>query len=217
MRLVIQRVREASVTVNNGTTGSIGTGLLVFLGVSRTDTVEDADYLTGKLLGLRVFSDEDGKMNRDVREAGGSLLIVSQFTLYGDCRKGRRPSFDQAAPPEQAQDLYNYFVESAKRGPVPVETGVFQAMMQVHIVNDGHDHPYRFRPASETMIETYGYARAGLLGNPRDGDLSKTIPFVMSTSARAFCSTPRRGAGNQLFRGGSLQLLRSAAMIFAKL
>ncbi len=137
MRLVIQRVREASVTVNNGTTGSIRTGLLVLLGVSRTDTVEDADYLTGKLLGLRVFSDEDGKMNRDVREAGGSLLIVSQFTLYGDCRKGRRPSFDQAAPPEQAQGLYNYFVESAKRGPVPVETGVFQAAMQVHIVNDG--------------------------------------------------------------------------------
>ena len=137
MRLVIQRVREASVTVNNGTTGSIRTGLLVFLGVSRTDTVEDADYLTGKLLGLRIFPDEDGKMNRNVQEAGGSLLIVSQFTLHGDCRKGRRPSFDQAAPPEQAQDLYNYFVESAKRGPVAVETGVFQAMMQVHIVNDG--------------------------------------------------------------------------------
>jgi D-tyrosyl-tRNA(Tyr) deacylase len=137
MRLIIQRVTEASVTVNNGTTGSIRTGLLVFLGVSRTDTVEDADYLTGKLLGLRIFPDADGKMNRDVREAGGSLLIVSQFTLYGDCRKGRRPSFDRAAPPEQAQDLYNYFVESAKRGPVPVETGVFQAMMQVHIVNDG--------------------------------------------------------------------------------
>ena len=137
MRLVVQRVTEASVTVNNGTTGSIRTGLLVFLGVSRTDTVEDADYLTGKLLGLRIFADEDGKMNRDVLEAGGSLLIVSQFTLYGDCRKGRRPSFDRAAPPEQAQDLYNYFVESAKRGPVPVETGVFQAMMQVHIVNDG--------------------------------------------------------------------------------
>jgi D-tyrosyl-tRNA(Tyr) deacylase len=123
--------------VNNGTTGYIRTGLLVFLGVSRTDTVEDADYLTGKLLGLRIFPDEDGKMNRNVQEAGGSLLIVSQFTLYGDCRKGRRPSFDQAAPPEQAQDLYNYFVESAKRGPVPVEAGVFQAMMQVHIVNDG--------------------------------------------------------------------------------
>jgi len=137
MRLVIQRVSEARVTVNHGATGSIQTGLLVFLGVSRTDTVEDADYLTGKLLGLRIFPDEDGKMNRDVQEAGGSLLIVSQFTLYGDCRKGRRPSFDQAAPPDQAQGLYNYFVESAKRGQVPVETGVFQAMMQVHIVNDG--------------------------------------------------------------------------------
>ena len=137
MRLVIQRVSEAHVTVNNGATGSIRTGLLVFLGVSRTDTVEDADYLTGKLLGLRIFPDEDGKMNRNVQETGGSLLIVSQFTLYGDCRRGRRPSFDQAAPPEQAQDLYNYFVESAKRGPVAVETGVFQATMQVHIVNDG--------------------------------------------------------------------------------
>jgi D-tyrosyl-tRNA(Tyr) deacylase len=137
MRLVIQRVREARVTVNDGVTGSIRTGLLAFLGVSRTDTVEDADYLTGKLLGLRIFPDEDGKMNLDVQEAGGSLLIVSQFTLYGDCRKGRRPSFDQAAPPDQAQGLYNYFVESVKRGPVPVETGVFQAMMQVHIVNDG--------------------------------------------------------------------------------
>ena len=137
MRLVIQRVREARVTVNDGVTGSIRTGLLAFLGVSRTDTVEDADYLAGKLLGLRIFPDEDGKMNLDVQEAGGSLLIVSQFTLYGDCRKGRRPSFDQAAPPDQAQDLYNYFVESVKRGPVPVETGVFQATMQVHIVNDG--------------------------------------------------------------------------------
>ena len=137
MRLVIQRVREARVTVNDSVTGSIRTGLLVFLGVFRTDTVEDAEYLTGKLLGLRIFPDEDGKMNRNVQEAGGSLLIVSQFTLYGDCRKGRRPSFDQAAPPDQAQDLYNYFVESAKRGPVPVGTGVFQAMMEVHIVNDG--------------------------------------------------------------------------------
>ena len=117
MRLVIQRVREARVTVNDSAAGSIRTGLLVFLGVSRTDTAEDADYLTGKLLGLRIFPDEDGKMNRNVQEAGGSLLIVSQFTLYGDCRKGRRPSFDLAAPPEQAQRLYNYFVDSAKRGP----------------------------------------------------------------------------------------------------
>jgi len=123
--------------MNHSAVGSIRTGLLVFLGVSRIDTAEDADYLTGKLLGLRIFPDQEGKMNRNVQEAGGSLLIVSQFTLYGDCRKGRRPSFDQAAPPELAQDLYNYFVESAKRGPVAVETGVFQAMMQVHIVNDG--------------------------------------------------------------------------------
>jgi D-tyrosyl-tRNA(Tyr) deacylase len=123
--------------MNHSAVGSIRTGLLVFLGVSRTDTAEDADYLTGKLLGLRIFPDEGGKMNRNVQEAGGSLLIVSQFTLYGDCRRGRRPSFDQAAPPDQAQDLYNYFVESAKRGPVAVETGVFQATMQVHIVNDG--------------------------------------------------------------------------------
>jgi D-tyrosyl-tRNA(Tyr) deacylase len=137
MRLVIQRVKEARVTVNHVAAGSIETGLLVFLGVSRTDTVADADYLTGKLLSLRIFPDEDGKMNRNVQEAAGSLLIVSQFTLYGDCRKGRRPSFDQAAPPDQAQDLYNHFVESAKRGPVAVETGVFQATMQVHIVNDG--------------------------------------------------------------------------------
>ena len=137
MRLVIQRVKEARVTVNHVAAGSIETGLLVFLGVSRTDTVADADYLTGKLLSLRIFPDEDGKMNRNVQEAAGSLLIVSQFTLYGDCRRGRRPSFDQAAPPDQAQDLYNYFVESAKRGPVAVETGVFQATMQVHIVNDG--------------------------------------------------------------------------------
>src|SRR5664280_1352057 len=118
MRLVIQRVTEARVTVSNSTTGSIRTGLLVFLGISRTDTVEDADYLTGKLLGLRIFPDEDGKMNRNLQEAGGSLLIVSQFTLYGDCRKGRRPGFDEAAPPERAQALYNYFVDRLRAGPV---------------------------------------------------------------------------------------------------
>jgi len=107
------------------------------LGVSRQDTTADADYLLDKVLGLRIFSDEAGKMNLNVQQAGGSLLIVSQFTLCADCRKGRRPSFDPAAPPEQAQSLYNYFVESAKRGPVPVETGVFQAMMEVHLVNQG--------------------------------------------------------------------------------
>ena len=137
MRVVLQRVIEAGVTVRESTVGTIRKGLLVLLGISRSDTQEDADYLLDKLLGLRIFPDENGKMNRNVKESGGSLLIVSQFTLYGDCRKGRRPSFDQAAPPEQAEPLYNYFVEAARRGPVPVETGIFQAMMQVALVNDG--------------------------------------------------------------------------------
>jgi D-tyrosyl-tRNA(Tyr) deacylase len=117
--------------------GSIRTGLVVFLGIAKPDTTADADYLLDKLLGLRIFPDDAGKMNRNVQEAAGALLIVSQFTLYADCRKGRRPSFDQAAPPEQAKALYNHFVESARRGPVPVETGVFQATMEVHIVNHG--------------------------------------------------------------------------------
>jgi len=137
MRVVIQRVSEASVRVNESTTGSIGRGLVILIGIGQQDTEADADYLIDKLLGLRIFPDENGKMNRNVQEAGGSLLLVSQFTLYGDCRKGRRPSFDRAAPPERAQALYTYFVESARRGPVPVETGVFQASMQVQLVNEG--------------------------------------------------------------------------------
>ena len=137
MRLVIQRVREAKVTVLESTTGSIRTGLVVLIGISRSDTAADADYLVDKLIGLRVFPDAEGKMNRSVSEAGGSLLLISQFTLYGDCRRGRRPSFDQAAPPEQAQALYEHFVARAKAGPVPVETGIFQASMQVQLVNDG--------------------------------------------------------------------------------
>jgi len=111
--------------------------LLAFVGISRTDTTLDADYVLGKLLGLRIFPDDEGKMNRNVEQSGGALLLVSQFTLYGDCRKGRRPNFDNAAPPEQALALYNYLVESARRGPVRVETGVFQAHMQVHLINDG--------------------------------------------------------------------------------
>ena len=137
MKLVLQRVRSAYVTVEGSTVGSIRTGLLVLLGVSRSDTTADADYLIDKLMGLRIFPDDAGKMNRSVLDAGGSLLIVSQFTLYADCRKGRRPSFDHAAPPEQAQSLYHYFVESARKSPVPVETGVFQAMMEVHLCNSG--------------------------------------------------------------------------------
>jgi len=137
MRALIQRVTEAKVSVDESTIGSIRKGLLAFVGISRTDTTLDADYVLGKLLGLRIFPDDDGKMNRSVEEAGGALLLVSQFTLYGDCRKGRRPSFDNAAPPEQALALYNYIVESARRGPVRVETGVFQAHMRVHLINDG--------------------------------------------------------------------------------
>jgi len=137
MRLVIQRVTEADVKVSEHAVGAIRIGLLVLVGVGREDTEEDADYLCDKLLGLRIFPDEDGKMNRSVVEASGSLLLVSQFTLYGDCRRGRRPSFDGAAPPDRAQALYEYFVAAARRGPVKVETGVFQASMQVRLVNDG--------------------------------------------------------------------------------
>jgi D-tyrosyl-tRNA(Tyr) deacylase len=137
MKLVIQRVKEASVRVNDDVTGAIRTGLLVFVGIARTDTHEDADYLVDKLIGLRVFPDESGKMNRNVAEARGSVLVVYQFTLYGDCRRGKRPSFDEAAPPDEAIALYGYFLEQIRRGPVPVESGVFQASMQVHLVNDG--------------------------------------------------------------------------------
>jgi D-aminoacyl-tRNA deacylase len=137
MRLLIQRVSEAWVEVEGQTTGSIGPGLLVFVGVSRTDVEADADYLAAKLAGLRIFHDSGGKMNLSVQQAGGGILLVSQFTLYGDCRRGRRPSFDAAAPPERAQALYNYFVETVRKGPVPVETGVFQADMRVYLVNNG--------------------------------------------------------------------------------
>jgi D-tyrosyl-tRNA(Tyr) deacylase len=105
--------------------------------MAKSDTESEVDYLSEKVLGLRVFPDSSGKMNRNIVDAGGSLLIVSQFTLYGDCRKGRRPSFDEAAGPEQALALYDYFVEKLRAGPVPVETGVFQAMMEVHLVNQG--------------------------------------------------------------------------------
>lgn len=137
MRLLVQRVSEAQVTTGTDSAGSIRIGLLVFVGISREDTTADADYAFQKIAGLRVFPDAAGKMNCNVQEAGGALLIVSQFTLYGECRKGNRPSFDRAAPPEQAKTLYTYFVELARRGPVPVETGVFQASMKVHLINEG--------------------------------------------------------------------------------
>jgi len=137
MRVVAQRVKEARVEVDGEITGRIGAGLLILLGVSKTDSADDAEYLAEKMVGLRVFPDEEGKMNRGVLDAGGALLVVSQFTLYGDIRRGRRPSFDAAAPPEKARGLYEYFVEAARRRGVRVEKGVFQAMMSVHLINDG--------------------------------------------------------------------------------
>ena len=137
MRAVVQRVTEARVEVDGAVIGKIGPGLLVLLGVGKSDTPADAEFLAAKVAGLRVFADEAGKMNRSVVEAGGALLVVSQFTLYGDTRKGRRPSFDLAAPPEQARALYEHFAGSARRLGLPVETGKFQAMMSVSLTNDG--------------------------------------------------------------------------------
>lgn len=137
MRIVVQRVSRARVEVEGKSVGEIGAGLLVLLGVAKQDTRADADYLADKVTGLRIFADEAGKMNRSVAETGGSLLVVSQFTLYGDCRKGRRPGFDLAAPPDQARALYEYFVEACRKRNVRVETGIFQALMAVHLTNDG--------------------------------------------------------------------------------
>ncbi len=137
MRAVIQRVSAATVTVDNQTTGQIDKGLLVLLGVGQGDTLADLDYIYQKTVGLRVFEDADGKMNLSLADVGGQLLVVSQFTLYGDVRKGKRPGFGAAAPPEQANELYEKFVQQAKDNDIQVETGVFQADMQVSLVNDG--------------------------------------------------------------------------------
>jgi D-aminoacyl-tRNA deacylase len=137
MRAVVQRVSRARVTVGAKITGEIARGLLVFFGVGDDDTEADADYLAEKITGLRVFEDGDGKMNLCLSQAEGSMLVVSQFTLYGDVRRGKRPSFDHAAPPEKARQLYEYFVEKVRATGLVCETGVFQAMMQVELVNDG--------------------------------------------------------------------------------
>jgi D-tyrosyl-tRNA(Tyr) deacylase len=137
MRAVIQRVSEARVKVEGSVLGEVGPGLLALVGVAKPDSAADAEFLAEKILNLRVFPDEAGKMNRSLLDTGGALLVVSQFTLYGDCRKGRRPSFDAAAPAEQARALYERFVEVARRSGVRVETGVFQAHMEVSLVNDG--------------------------------------------------------------------------------
>ena len=137
MRAVVERVSRARVTVGNDVIGEIGCGLLVLLGVAAEDSAADADYLSGKIIGLRLFADDSGKMNKAVGEVGGKVLVVSQFTLYGDVRRGKRPSFDAAAAPERARDLYQYFVERVRATGLQCETGRFQAMMQVELVNDG--------------------------------------------------------------------------------
>jgi len=137
MRAVVQRVSEASVRVETDVVGRIGRGLLVLLGVSTTDTEKDVDYLSEKIAHLRIFEDPDGKLNRSLLEVGGEMLVVSQFTLLGDCRKGRRPSFTAAAEPGHAARLYEHFVRQTARRGVPVQTGRFQALMAVSLVNDG--------------------------------------------------------------------------------
>jgi D-tyrosyl-tRNA(Tyr) deacylase len=137
MRAVIQRVSEASVEVSKEVVGEIDAGLLVLLGVARDDNSTDADYLAEKIINLRIFTDDEGKMNQSLLETGGSMLVVSQFTLYGDVRRGRRPSYSDAAEPEKANPLYEYFVERVRSFGVTVETGVFQAMMKVSLANDG--------------------------------------------------------------------------------
>jgi len=137
MRAVIQRVKEARVEVSGRTVGAIGRGLLVLLGIERADSEGDADYLVSKIVHLRVFEDGDQKFNLSLKDVGGAVLVVSQFTLLGDCRKGRRPSFDAAAPPEKARGLYEYFIASIVRNGLAVATGEFQASMQVCLVNDG--------------------------------------------------------------------------------
>jgi D-tyrosyl-tRNA(Tyr) deacylase len=137
MRAVVQRVSRARVTVDGRTTGEIGAGLVVLLGVSAGDDEQAARYLADKIAELRIFEDEAGKMNRSLLETGGAVLAVSQFTLYGDCRKGRRPSFDRAARPDPARSLYEKFVGFLRQRGVRVEQGMFQAMMEVELVNDG--------------------------------------------------------------------------------
>jgi D-tyrosyl-tRNA(Tyr) deacylase len=146
MRIVLQRVRRARVTVDDEEVGAIGPGLLVLLGIRPGDTLNDAHRLADKVVGLRIFADAEGKMNRSIQEANGSILVVSQFTLYGDTRKGRRPSFIGAAAPDVAIPLYEGFVDAVRALGVPVATGRFGAMMQVELVNDGPvtlilDHP----------------------------------------------------------------------------
>jgi len=137
MRFLIQRVTRASVRVAGCDESTIGKGVLVLIGIAAGDQIKDADYLADKLVNLRIFPDSEGKMNLSALDMGAELLLVSQFTLYGDCRKGRRPSFDAAAPPDKARKLYEYVVEKVKEKGLVVRTGVFQAHMDVELINDG--------------------------------------------------------------------------------
>ena len=137
MRAVVQRVTRGSVTIDGEIVGEIGNGLVVLLGIARDDTRDDADYLAPKIIALRIFDDVEGRMNVSVKDIDGGLLVVSQFTLYGDVRRGLRPSWSDAASPEIAEPLYNYFVESCRKLLAKVETGSFRKMMQVELVNDG--------------------------------------------------------------------------------
>jgi D-aminoacyl-tRNA deacylase len=137
MKAVVQRVTQGAVTVDHRIVGTIGPGLVVLLGVARHDSEKEADYLAEKIALLRIFEDDDGKMNRSLLDTGGSMLVVSQFTLLGDCRKGRRPSFGKAAPPEQAEMLYEYFVRKVAQMGISTATGRFRTTMQVSLVNDG--------------------------------------------------------------------------------
>jgi D-tyrosyl-tRNA(Tyr) deacylase len=137
MRAVVQRVKEARVEVNESSVSRIDTGLLVYLGVQQTDELADVEYMCDKIAGLRIFEDPAGKMNHSIQEVGGSLLLVSQFTLYGDCRKGKRPSFSEAAPPEKARMLYELLTAKCRERGIAVETGIFREMMKVYSINDG--------------------------------------------------------------------------------
>jgi D-tyrosyl-tRNA(Tyr) deacylase len=137
MRAVVQRVKRAEVRVNGNAVGAVDEGMLVLLGIGKEDTPETAASLADKIINLRIFDDEQGRMNRSLLETMGGLLCVSQFTLYGDCRKGRRPSYDQAAPPEMARQLYAAFLAAVRASGIAVEAGIFQAMMEVELVNDG--------------------------------------------------------------------------------
>jgi len=137
MRAIVQRVSRCRVTVEGNIAGEIGAGLLVLLGVSKTDNEAAADYLAEKIIGLRIFEDGEGKMNLSVHDSGGAVLVVSQFTLYGDARRGKRPSFDAAARPEEAKRLYEYFVGKVRAAGLRCQTGQFQAMMDVELVNSG--------------------------------------------------------------------------------